>query len=809
MRSIPAFIQRALLILILALGAHSVAAIQASPFSFAAKQPDGTVVALRIHGDEHYHWLSDQSGFTVVRNGVGQYVYARRAASGELAATTILAGTGDPKTAGLQPRIMPAPEQLARYRSARQITDKTADTINRVPPLGNVTNMVIMIRFADHSGRPLPGNSDITTLFNAVGGDAQLAPTGSIRDVYLENSYGQMTLDSTVFGWVDLPNTEAYYANGSSGDSTLWQALRYALDVVDQTVDFRNFDTDNDNFIDAIAFIHSGYGAEWGGTDQYGATTANRIWSHRWAIQPAWNSNDGVAVFDYHISPGVWSTSGSAIGRIGVIAHETGHFFGLPDLYDTDGNGSGIGSFGLMANSWGFDGSQLYPPHFSPWSKIDLGWLTPTVIDTPGNYALPQAEFNASAYRIDAGFPQNEYLLIENRQPVGFDGAMPQGGLVVWHIDDEAGFNVQGYPGQAGWPGNGNHYRVAVLQADGNYQLEKDINRGDAGDVYHAAGVATIGPQTTPDTDAYQNGIIIETGHVLSGISAAGATMTFDLTGPTPPPAGVASADQVTNYGTPSGTYTATQTQDGAYQSISETQSGGKPANRHDRLDHVWRFDLSGAENRFNVDAYRVDGGDADSGFVFSWSGSSTGPWNDMMTVTATSGGAYLIADLGAIPATVYVRVVDNDRSSGERQSDTIRVDHMFFDAGVPNTDPPGPASNPQPASGATGVATNASVAWTAGSNTVSHDVYFGTTIIPPFAGNQGGTSYDPGTLLNDTTYYWRVDEINANGVTAGATWSFTTQAGGTCGLLGSSCTTNSDCCSNRCKGKNGSKVCK
>ena len=105
---------------------------------------------------------------------------------------------------------------------------------------------------------------------------------------------------------------------------------------------------------------HSGYGAEWGGG-------INRIWSHKWFLSGGgWTSNDGVHVSSYHISPALWGTSGSNIGRVGVIAHETGHFLGLSDLYDTDSTaGDGIGSWGLMANSWGFDGNQICIPNMS------------------------------------------------------------------------------------------------------------------------------------------------------------------------------------------------------------------------------------------------------------------------------------------------------------------------------------------------------------------------------------------------------------------------------------------------------------
>ena len=91
-------------------------------------------------------------------------------------------------------------------------------------------------------------------------------------------------------------------------------------------MNFTQFDVDGDKWIDAIGFLHSGYGAEWGGYDAYNKHYMNRIWSHKWGIYPsAWTSFEGVSVSSYHISPSLWGSSGSAIGRIGVIAHETGH----------------------------------------------------------------------------------------------------------------------------------------------------------------------------------------------------------------------------------------------------------------------------------------------------------------------------------------------------------------------------------------------------------------------------------------------------------------------------------------------------
>jgi hypothetical protein len=134
-------------------------------------------------------------------------------------------------------------------------------------------------------------------------------------------------------------------------------------------------------------------------------------------------------------------------------------------------------------------------------------------------------------YKIDEGFPPGEYLLIENRQPLGFESRIPQGGLAIFHIDESAALNTEGYPGQALWPNNGQHYKVALIQADGEYHLERGVGRGDSSDVFHARGVSELLPfsdvDTFPNTDSYKSGIVLPTSNRITDISDAGIIMSF------------------------------------------------------------------------------------------------------------------------------------------------------------------------------------------------------------------------------------------------------------------------------------------
>jgi len=99
----------------------------------------------------------------------------------------------------------------------------------------------------------------------------------------------------------------------------------------------------------------------------------------------------------------------------------------------------------------------------------------------------------------------------------------------------------------------------------------------------------------------------------------------------------------------------------------------------------------------------------------------------------------------------------------------------------------PGAVGNPNPAYDATDVGMNATLSWTPSDSAASHELYFGmdketvrtaSAGSPEYAGSKalGAESHDPGLLEPDTTYYWRVDEVDAQGNTAkGPLWIFTT----------------------------------
>ena len=122
---------------------------------------------------------------------------------------------------------------------------------------------------------------------------------------------------------------------------------------------------------------------------------------------------------------------------------------------------------------------------------------------------------------------------------------------------------------------------------------------------------------------------------------------------------------------------------------------------------------------------------------------------------------------------------------TGYGGSGTLSVDYDFTTTGKTTVvaNPPEKAAYPTPGNGENDASVHSDLSWTAGIYATSHDVYFGTDPTPDateFMGNQTETTFDPGVLDLNTTYYWRIDGVDTGtqgSPWTGNVWSFTTQA--------------------------------
>ena len=93
-------------------------------------------------------------------------------------------------------------------------------------------------------------------------------------------------------------------------------------------------------------------------------------------------------------------------------------------------------------------------------------------------------------------------------------------------------------------------------------------------------------------------------------------------------------------------------------------------------------------------------------------------------------------------------------------------------------------ACNPIPVDGAKNVPTDAILSFSMGQSATNHIIYLSTNLsdIGASAGGvseppqlQDANTFDPNGLELNTTYYWRIDEVNDQNVWPGEVWSFTT----------------------------------
>jgi len=364
--------------------------------------------------------------------------------------------------------------------------------------------LVLLIQFSDTAANPSHDGAYFDSRLNSTGGSVR-----SVRSYYQEVSRGALTLNATIIStWFTSAHPMSYYgADSSTGvddaNGPIYRLVVEAVRLADPSVNFASFDTNGDGVVDHLMVVHAGAGQE------SNPGQKDLIWSHRWAVLDADPTTpgsqsltaDGVQIYGY--------TMESEDFVVGTATHEFGHDLGLPDLYDTDGSSHGAGIWDPMAEgSWNGNPAGSSPAHMSAWSLMRLGWVTPTDVTTSlVGTSIDAVETSGKVFRLSIPGSIQEYFLIENRQPLGFDAGLPGSGLLIWHVDDSQTSNDQD-----------THRLVDLLEADEASMGDHPV---DASDPWHDTA-SGWGPETVPDSRAYDGAA---TGWRVRDISASGATM--------------------------------------------------------------------------------------------------------------------------------------------------------------------------------------------------------------------------------------------------------------------------------------------
>ena len=407
-------------------------AIPAYPGIMNFKQPDGTTIQVRLHGDEFSHWYTTPSGTVLEFDTNG---FLRPAANGQ-----------------------------SVVNRARQQSINSPKRMTVAPPSNTVTTgtvhiPVIIVQFSDVAFTVTGGDpgTAFSNMLNQAGYSVNGA-TGSVADFYHDNSNDAYQPIFDVFGPVTLTETQAFYGgtNPSSGsDDKAAEALFQAAVQLDTTttIDFSQYDADGDGLIDMVLMYYAGENQAEGG----GAYT---IWPHQWDMYSAWyyghdvdpNYNfDGKKLRKYFCTSEI-NYAGTMAG-IGTTCHEFAHSLGLPDVYDinyeSNGYSGGTYDYDTMC-SGSYNNGGNTPPFFNAFELELLGWaVTIDALPASGDASLPAfSKGLKKAYRSESS-TADEYFLYECRATT-WDSYVNEAGLVVYHIDKSTR-NVHGNTAAYWW----------------------------------------------------------------------------------------------------------------------------------------------------------------------------------------------------------------------------------------------------------------------------------------------------------------------------------------------------------------------
>lgn len=348
---------------------------------------------------------------------------------------------------------------------------------------GDVLGLTVLVEFADLSSTVT--RDDVDEMLNGENYNKN-GNFCSVREYFKIMSNGRLNYRNIVVGPIKLSHRQAYYKTTNF--------VQEAMDIVvnDLNIDLSQFDSKGRGIVDAINFLYAGQ-----------TLYKGQLWPHNSFINLEY---DDVKTHFYLLTS-LGRNSGDL--SIGTFCHETGHLLcRFPDMYDYGERdddlfpSEGIGRYCLMGSGNHLN-NGLTPSPVCAYLRDLAGWCQNEIVLTNGLFTAKHGDYNTvMKYNTDKA---NEYFLVENRTQIALDRYLPSSGLAIYHCDIEGSNEYQdGTPSK--------HYQCALLQADGNLDLENNRNNGDSKDLFKEVTGIAISGDTTPSSkqwDGQNSGLTI------------------------------------------------------------------------------------------------------------------------------------------------------------------------------------------------------------------------------------------------------------------------------------------------------------
>lgn len=475
-------------------------------------QANGPDIRLRVTGDEFYATYETLDGYTAVSDtdrGFFCYGYLHNGvlvSSGVPVTAAPPAGTVRHLRETLAVRHARFEARRSRIRPASARTGRSAALTfgpsqglleGRRLANGAVRGLTILVEFQDV--RTTVTQADVSDMLNAPN-YTRNGNFSSAREYFRTVSTGKLDYSNDVVGPFRLSQNRSFYINNL--------LVREALDLaVASGVNLANYDSRHEGILDALNIMYAGQ-------TQY----EGELWPHNSTIDLRYGT---ISTNLYLLTSAGRS---SADLSIGTFCHENGHLLcRFPDMYDygavnREGDGvqsAGIGSYCLMGSGNHLNAGRT-PAPVSAYLRDLVGWCNNEIIlnTTPQVMAVHGDYDTVLKYRTNA---PNEYFIVENRSKIGLDQHLPASGLAVYHCDTLGSNEFQQGTGQR-------HYQCALLQADGNTDLEHNVNQGDGTDLFSAVNGVALSHATTPSTRLWSGA---DSGLVISDVDVPDVRIGF------------------------------------------------------------------------------------------------------------------------------------------------------------------------------------------------------------------------------------------------------------------------------------------